>query len=289
MVKQKLLVSFSGGRTSGYMTKHILDKYSDQYDVKVVFANTGAEDERTLEFVNNCDKYFGFDTVWVEAVVDFRKNKGTKHKIVTFETASRNGEPFVDVCEKYGTPNVKMRSCTREMKLQAITSYMRSIGWKKGEYLTAIGIRLDETRRVSDSAEARYIVYPLVDWMPSDKQDVNDWWEDQEFNLTIPNDAFGNCLFCFQKSFKKLVHVYKHNPAAFNLPLLLDEKHKNRAIAGGKSEHEVFMFRGNISTKQFIEMADNSEDLYGMQVRQDSDNDKESGCSESCEMWKTEG
>ena len=42
-LRKKLLVSFSGGRTSGYMTKTVIDKYSNEYDIKVVFANTGFE------------------------------------------------------------------------------------------------------------------------------------------------------------------------------------------------------------------------------------------------------
>lgn len=287
MIKQKLLVSFSGGRTSGYMAKHIIDNYSDKYDIKIVFANTGVEDNRTLEFVNNCDKIFGFNTTWVEAVVDHRPNKGTKHKVVTFETASRNGEPFKEVVKKYGLPNPTRRHCTREMKLQAITSYLRSEGWKKGDYITAIGIRTDETRRVSDKAEAQYIVYPLVDWFPSDKQDVNDWWKEQEFDLTIPNDAFGNCLFCYQKSFKKLIHVYKQQPQVFNIALDLDKNYADGSLKRG-SEKVIFMFRGNRSTEQLIEMANSSEDLYGTQLNI-QDEDKDSGCSESCEMWKTEG
>ena len=36
---KKLVISFSGGRTSGYMTKKILDTKRDEYDIKVIFAN----------------------------------------------------------------------------------------------------------------------------------------------------------------------------------------------------------------------------------------------------------
>lgn len=42
-MRQKFNISFSGGRTSGYMTKLLLDNWSDRYDFIVTFANTGLE------------------------------------------------------------------------------------------------------------------------------------------------------------------------------------------------------------------------------------------------------
>lgn len=50
------VVSFSGGRTSGYMLWHILDAHGGALpdDVKVVFCNTGKERPETLDFVERC-------------------------------------------------------------------------------------------------------------------------------------------------------------------------------------------------------------------------------------------
>lgn len=149
MSKEKYQISFSGGRTSAYMTKMLIDSLSDRYEFIVTFANTGLEHEKTLEFVNNCDKHFGFNTVWLEADVQHGKRLGTKHKIVSFQTASRNGEPFEEVIKKYGIPNKAYPHCTRELKLQVMQSYLKSIGINHKNILTAIGIREDETRRVS--------------------------------------------------------------------------------------------------------------------------------------------
>ncbi len=83
-MRKKLLVSFSGGQTSAYMTKWCLDNLSDKYEIVVVFANTGKEREETLQFVNECDKRFGFNTVWVEAVVNSTMGVGTSFKVVTY-------------------------------------------------------------------------------------------------------------------------------------------------------------------------------------------------------------
>lgn len=46
------------------MTKWLLDNLDmNQYETKVIFANTGREREETLEFIHNCDLYFGFGTI----------------------------------------------------------------------------------------------------------------------------------------------------------------------------------------------------------------------------------
>ena len=111
--KPRLAISFSGGRTSAVMTKLCVDKFSKTHDIAIVFANTGCEHDNTLKFVDQCDKHFGWNVVWVEAVVNPEKGKGIRHKMVTFKTASRNGKPFQDYIKKEGLPgpsNLKART-----------------------------------------------------------------------------------------------------------------------------------------------------------------------------------
>lgn len=65
MSDRRLLISFSGGETSALMTKRILESNSmrSEYDeVRVVFANTGQENEQTLVFVDRCEKRCGWRT-----------------------------------------------------------------------------------------------------------------------------------------------------------------------------------------------------------------------------------
>lgn len=73
--KKPLLISFSGGLTSGLMTAMLVDYFNDR-EKAIVFANTGVEDEETLVFVNECDKRWNLGVVWVEALVDPRFGKG---------------------------------------------------------------------------------------------------------------------------------------------------------------------------------------------------------------------
>ena len=53
------------------MAKLIVEKFKDSHEIVTTFANTGDEQEETLEFVDMCDKEFGLDVVWLEAVTHF--------------------------------------------------------------------------------------------------------------------------------------------------------------------------------------------------------------------------
>jgi len=280
-MKPNLLVSFSGGRTSGYMTKMILDKLWRKYHIQVVFANTGQEHEKTLEFVHNCDRYFGFNTTWVEAVVHLGIRKQPTHKLVSFETASRDGEPFRAVIEKYGVPNRAFPHCSGNLKRKVIEGFIKSIGWKRG-YSTAIGIRTDESRRVVARATRDHIVYPLIDWFPADKVEVNDWWEDQEFNLELSGEHQGNCTWCWKKSFGKHARNLLENPQFYDFPLRMEAEYGWNGPPENKTHPRVF-FRGNRSTLNVTELARTTRPWSPATGSEDQD----SGCSESCEIYPT--
>lgn len=259
--KEKLLISFSGGETSAYMLYWILSNWKNKYDIKIVFANTGYENEETLIFVQKCAEYFDCEVIWVESVVwysytwngkKYRTNKnrldrlkyvlrkrykvskrvfkreivwndaGTTHKVVDFSCASRNGEPFEDVIKKYGIPNASTPHCNRELKLAPIRSYLRSIGWKK--YYSAIGIRIDEIDRMNKDRIKKMILYPLISEQPMSKPKINFWWSQQQFRLNLKGYQ-GNCKACWKKSDAKLYTILKENPEHFEFIERMEEKY----------------------------------------------------------------
>ena len=67
------VINFSGGRTSGYMLRKILDAFDNKLpdDLPVVFANTGKEMPQTLDFVHDCSTHWDVPIVWVEWNNDF--------------------------------------------------------------------------------------------------------------------------------------------------------------------------------------------------------------------------
>lgn len=280
-MKKKLLVSFSGGQTSAYMTKWCLDNLSNLYEIVVVFANTGKEREETLQFVHECDKRWHFNTVWVEAVVNSEKGKGTEFKVVTFETASRNGEPFEAVNAKYGLPNVAFPHCTRELKTVPIHKYIKSLGWKG--YYTAIGIRVDEIDRVNSNYKKEKFIYPFVSMKPTTKLEVNRFWLDQDFRLNLKSFE-GNCDLCLKKSDRKILTLLLENPNSADW-------WANQEVLYGNG---YFFYRQNRSIvdllKQsqtpFIQARDESKDVVRYtQMELFDDLDISNGCEESCEPF----
>lgn len=249
---------------------HLLkENWSDDYDFIVMFANTGLEHPKTLDFIHQCDIMLGFNTIWVEASVYHDERKGTGYKIVDYFSASRKGEPFEEVIKKYGIANQNYPHCTRELKLSPMTVYRKENDLM--EHPCAIGIRYDERRRVSPSQQEKFnIIYPLVDDFPTDKIEVLDFWKNQPFDLEI--DEFeGNCLGCFKKSQKKQFMQIERDPSAFDFFRRMEQLHgKDRLI-----------FRGNLDVDGLFKMYD---ELKGSDVDQIPDYEN-GGCSESCEMF----
>lgn len=280
--RPKLAISFSGGRTSAYMTQRLLREYSATHEMVVTFANTGLEHEKTLEFVNNCDKHMGFNTVWLEAVVDPQEGKGTRHKIVTFETSARNGEPFEEVIEKYGIPFSHFPTCTRELKENTMKSYLRSIGWKKGDYVSAIGIRVDEVDRISERAKDFDFFYPLVKWKIS-KGDVKTFWAKQAFDLDLP-EHLGNCVTCWKKSDRKLFTIVKETPEAFDFMDRMEREYPHNGAGEGPRR----FFRKYRSTQDILASAQKPFRPFvpgAFQLEMfDPELDTQSACGETCEI-----
>lgn len=282
----KLFIANSGGETSAYMTNWLLSnkhthKLKNFDEIVVVFANTGQEHENTLKFINNCDKYFNFKTVWVEAVVNEEKGKGTSFKIVNYDTASRDGRPFEDVIRKYGIPNQTFQICSRELKTNTIKAYLRSLGWKSRKYYTAIGIRNDEVHRVASNYFKNKILYPLISWNPVVKEDIKAFWKDQAFNLGLP-EHFGNCSWCWKKSRRKLLTLAKHNPTIFDFPSRMEMLYGAVGTTADHPEHRVF-FRGKLSTQGLLTLAE--EPFCEFVDKYHEELDASNGCTESCEPF----
>lgn len=186
------VISFSGGRTSAYMLRRVLDA-GLQPAVHVIFADTGKERAETYDFVRACGAAWGIDIVCVE----------------------RPGQFTQLITDKSFLPNPIMRFCTQELKLKPMRDWMRSQGYE--HWTNVVGIRADEPRRVAKMraaeekrAERWDIALPLADAGVT-LADVNAFWKAQPFDLQLqPHE--GNCDLCFLKGYAKLKNIVRERP-----------------------------------------------------------------------------
>ncbi len=292
-MKKKLCVAFSGGETSGYMAQYLKNHKQDEYEMVFIFANTGQENEETLKFVDQCDKEFNLNVIWLEAKINQELGKGTRWNIVTYETASRNGEPFEDGIKKLGLPNMNNNWCTRDLKLVPIQRFVTmELKWKN--YWTAIGIRNDEIDRVSATRLEQKLYYPLVEDLPMSKPKINFWWSQQSFRLNLKGYE-GNCKWCWKKSDNKLMTIAKERPEYFDFARKVEKLYEDFVPESKKNSltKPVRMFRKYKSVNdifknskmKFKKQKDDS-DIYNWQISIfDKDLDTSNGCDESCEIF----
>lgn len=279
----KHVVSFSGGRTSAYLV-HLMDhkRKNEGWDVHYVFMDTGAEHPMTYRFVREVVKFWDIPLTVLRVKINPELGKGNGYEVFSPADIQTHRmqvlKPFVDTVKKYGTPYIGGAFCTDRMKLQPFKKYCNDT-FGKDSYTTWIGIRADEPRRLKEKTGIRY----LAELSDFDKQDVIEWWENQPFDLLIP-EHLGNCVFCIKKSIKKVAL------ACIDEPVLM-EQFKARCIDadyvrdGHRATPKQVMYRGHLSLDGIASMHSEVEyqQLYADMVagkRFDT-----GSCSESCEIF----
>ena len=279
--KKKLLISFSGGKTSAYMLWWLWFHWPDRenWEMIVVFANTGKEAEGTLFFVEECSLEWGIPIVWVEAVPkEGGKGWGVDCKIVTYETASRKGEPFEAMIKALGIPSTATPFCSDQLKKRAIAAYLRTIGWR-GNW-KAIGIRADEPDRLKPTAEKERILYPLADenMNPKGAKEIQFWWYGRDFELDIHPDD-GNCDNCWKKDHARLARNMVRKPRSFDWWQEMTDKYGDYNPRGADLKPPYNFYRGNLSPKDIRALSLLPPDQIMKQVKKWGT----TRCNESCE------
>ena len=245
------LISFSGGRTSAFMLKQILDAHGGALpdDVVVTFANTGKERPETLRFVHECETRWGVRVHWLEwrptpkqtanrpafqAWVAERSDRQALMEPagfveVGYNSASREGEPFEAlIAMKQYTPNAVTRFCTIEMKIRIMGWFCRSLGWDHWQNI--VGLRYDEGLRVmkalarNDENKERWKTAMPMSKAKHTKRDVLAFWlganvDPKNLTHSLPQgfdlglyDHEGNCDGCFLKGRGKLEALIRADP-----------------------------------------------------------------------------
>jgi len=223
-------IGFSGGRSSGYMLKRVLNAHNGKLpeDVYILFENTGKEREETLIFVDECNRNWGINVIYLEYCRIFGRDDLPRYKIVNFETAARKGEPFECMMAYYDAlraskglmpilPNHSNKMCSAYLKTKAAAWFMRERGYDRWD--AVVGIRYDEPRRYHNGMAAnnarteRWESYFPMYLDGITKERVNEFWKEQPFDLGIDSDL-GNCDICWKKHPLKIMRSIRENPSA---------------------------------------------------------------------------
>jgi 3'-phosphoadenosine 5'-phosphosulfate sulfotransferase (PAPS reductase)/FAD synthetase len=220
------VVSFSGGRTSGFMLWHIVQAHGGTLPehVKVVFANTGLEHPATLDFVQAVSTNIT-PVTWIEYRID--EDGKNSFLEVDYTSASRKGEPMETIITKRNyLPNPVSRFCTSETKIRPISKYIKATtGWDT--WTDLIGLRADEPRRVHrlKSDGKRDILCPMYHANHTLK-DVLAFWASMPFDLDLPDkdNSYGNCVCCFLKGTPRTLRIMAKEPEQANFWIRMEEK-----------------------------------------------------------------
>lgn len=241
LINGPALISFSGGRTSAYMLRMILDAHGGTLpnDVHVCFANTGKEREETLRFVHECETRWNVRVYWLE-----RAGK-RGYEEVGYNSASRSGEPFTALIrEKRYLPNAVTRFCTIELKIRTMKAFALAQGWKRWDNI--VGLRYDEPARIAKALypktkdgkpkknRERWTTRCPLHHAKVTNRDIRAFWREQDFDLQLlPFE--GNCDACFLKARPKLFEVERYRPGTLDWWAEAEAEAEATAITGKSS------------------------------------------------------
>ena len=260
-IKEPTVISFSGGRTSGYMLWRVLQSNGGlPEDAIVCFANTGKEMEETLKFVHDCETNWKVKINWLE--FQYAEKPKDRFKVVNYENASRNGEPFFASIDQNGKPylpNPVARICTTNLKIRVIHHFIKSLGIDHDEKSDWVGIRADEMRRAAKIDRSRL---PLVQ-SGITKEDVSAFWSIHDFDLNLPNNngttMHGNCDLCFLKPASQIMSLIREKPERAIWWMEME----NYAQSSSKTYGDGARFRKDRpSYKQMYDFANQQYDMF---------------------------
>lgn len=153
------VVSFSGGRTSAYLVHLMEEQRKAGNNVCYIFMDTGCEHPLTYRFIREVLKFWGIPLTVLQVDINpelGQPNGYTEWEPKDIQTRMPVLKPFMDMVKKYGTPYIGGAFCTDRLKLTPFTKYCDD-HFGRGNYITWLGIRADEPRRLKPKPGVRYL------------------------------------------------------------------------------------------------------------------------------------
>lgn len=206
----KYVVSLSGGKDSTAMLLMLLERNMPVDEI--VFCDTGVEFPDMYNHIKQLDDYIKqhynkyitvlkadkpFEYWFTEHVKTAGKNKGQKG---------------------YGWASMRVRWCTKRLKSEVVSKYLKSIK----DYKLYIGIAYDEPKR--HQKIANNVIHPLYDWKITEQECLN-YCYSKGFKFGGLYEIFGrtSCYLCPLQSVPDWRKLYFHYPHLFDYALRLEE------------------------------------------------------------------
>lgn len=291
------VVNFSGGRTSAYLVSVFEDAKKKQPDLKVeyVFCDTGAEHPKTYAFIRKVVEYFGIELTCIRTHIPLEYGFGAVPVLISLDQCGQDLKPFLNVCEKHGTPTVAAPLCSDRMKGIPADKYCNE-KYGRYEYYKWLGIRADEQQRLRhlssqidlfDAPKKEKMKFRYMAQISNfEKVDVLDYWASMPFDLHL-NEVLGNCVFCIKKGENKLALAARYEPemAQEFIKMIHSETVHKRPTRELPPE---IMYRDHMSLEAIIKKWEiiptidiENQIKYGKQ-------EAAGNCSESCEAFTLE-
>ena len=233
-------------------------------EARVIFCNTGLEDEATMKFVEDCQVNWRVPITWLEYRL------GPTFEMVKFETARRNGEPFDDVIKQRepSLPNGRSRYCSSELKTRTMHRYFKSLGWT--EWDSFVGIRADEPKRVAKFRANNHpegahesVHLPLaIEGISA--LDVHEFWNQQPFTLGLESinghTPSGNCRLCYLKPPHRVLSLIKERPESATWYIKHEAEAAKRCTGDGQ-----FFAIDRPSYAQMLKFSQDQRDMFDPQ------------------------
>lgn len=157
------VLSLSGGKDSTalgleWLTRHRADPATYPLD-EVIYCNTGMEFPAMVEHINQLELMF-----WMDGI-KFTRLKGEKSfEYLMLEYKPKRKNPEHDVFKGHSWPTHRIRWCTKDLKVNVIKAYLKSLN-EKYTVIQMIGLAADEEYRLErEHNQNQFHRHPLADW-----------------------------------------------------------------------------------------------------------------------------
>ena len=208
MMIMKHIVMFSGGASSSYLAKLVIDKYGKENTI-LLHTPVYAEHESADVFREKVAEYLGVEI-----------------------TDQAHGMSLWELIEKNNTlPSHFIPFCTTELKIKQSRKFYKKLREQGEDFTVHFGYGRDEWRRIqkqmvrleSEGIKSEYLIFDNKISNEEIKRIIRDEWK-----ICLPEPykylKHNNCIPCFKGGKGHFYKVAKHYPEEFDRAMYWEEK-----------------------------------------------------------------